>query len=119
MRAYSAETKPRRRHDRLTWSERVAPMKRLRFAIVISTCAALAFAPSLAEARAGNSTSQGSRGSKTYDSSTTAKPVERSATPQPSRQPQYVPRPAPTAPVGGGFFNQHPFMTGLLAGLFC
>jgi predicted lipid-binding transport protein (Tim44 family) len=94
-------------------------MRRLRIATIVVSCAFLALAPSLAEAAAGNSRSQGSRGSRTYEapSGTTAKPMERSVTPREApRQPQYVPRPAPAAPVGGGFFSRHPFMTGLLGG---
>jgi predicted lipid-binding transport protein (Tim44 family) len=86
-------------------------------AIIVLSCAVLALAPSLAEAAAGGGRSQGSRGSQTYSTPQGARPVERSVTPQPApRQPQYVPRPASPAPVGGGFFSQHPFMTGLLGG---
>src|SRR5256885_11467171 len=40
------------------------------------------------------------------------------STASPGRQaPQAVPAPAPAAPVaGGGFFQRHPFMTGLMGG---
>lgn len=79
-------------------------------------CAWVALAPSLAEARAGSSTgatSQGSRGSRTYQNNG-AEPMQRSMTPQPS---PLQPRPAPSAPAyGGGFMQQHPFMSGLLGG---
>ena len=91
--------------------------RRLRIATIVVSCAVLALAPSLAEAAAGNSRSQGSRGSQTNTAPQGAKPIERSVTPQtPPRQPQYVPRPASPAPVGGGFFSQHPFMAGLMGG---
>ena len=97
-------------------------MRRLRIATIILSCAVIALAPTLADAAAGNSRSQGSRGSRTYESSPMSKPVERSVTPNtapsPGRTaPQAVPRPAPAAPVaGGGFFQRHPFMTGLMGG---
>jgi predicted lipid-binding transport protein (Tim44 family) len=74
----------------------------------------MALAPSLADARAGGSyrgggssfTSQGSRGSRTYD-----QPMQRSITPQ--GQPA-----SPLAQPGYGFGSAHPFMTGLAGGLF-
>ncbi len=83
-------------------------------------CAWVALAPSLAEARAGSSgsaMSQGSRGSRTY-SNDGAAPMQRSLTPTPSpSQPSFAPRPAPLAPAyGGGFMQQHPFMSGLMGG---
>ena len=92
-------------------------MRRLRIATIVLSCAFLALAPSLADAAAGNSRSMGSRGARTYESVPNAKPMERSVTPRTTpSQPQYVPRPAPVTPMGGGFFSQHPFMTGLLGG---
>ncbi len=74
----------------------------------------MALAPSLADARAGGSyrggggsfTSQGSRGSRTYE-----QPMQRSMTPQ--GQPT-----APSAQPGFGFGGSHPFLTGLAGGLF-
>jgi len=84
-------------------------------------CAWVALAPSLAEARAGSSSgsgsSMGSRGSRTYNSNGAA-PMERSVTPVPGpSQPQLAPRPGPLAPAyGGGFMQQHPFMSGLMGG---
>src|SRR6266851_5030222 len=74
----------------------------------------------LAVARAGSSgsaTSQGSRGSRTY-SNDGAAPMQRSLTPTPSpSQPSLAPRPSPLAPAyGGGFMQQHPFMSGLMGG---
>jgi predicted lipid-binding transport protein (Tim44 family) len=92
-------------------------MRRLRIATIVVSCAFLALAPSLAEAAAGNSRSMGSRGSQTYNPAPGTAPVERSITPRTApQQPQYVPRPAPVSPMGGGFFSQHPFMTGLMGG---
>src|SRR5258708_11317290 len=84
-------------------------------------CAWVALAPSLAEARAGSSSgagsSMGSRGSRTYDNNGGA-PMQRSVTPTPApSQPQFAPRPGPLAPAyGGGFMQQHPFMSGLMGG---
>jgi predicted lipid-binding transport protein (Tim44 family) len=84
-------------------------------------CAWVAFAPSLAEARAGSSSgagsSMGSRGSRTY-SNNGAAPMERSVTPTPApSQPSFTPRPSPLAPAyGGGFMQRNPFMTGLMGG---
>jgi predicted lipid-binding transport protein (Tim44 family) len=90
-------------------------MRRLRIAMIVLSCALMAFGPSLAEAAAGNSRSMGSRGSQTYVPNG-ARPLERSITPQPTRPPQYIPRPSPALPMGGGFFSQHPFMSGLMGG---
>src|SRR6266851_4474914 len=84
-------------------------------------CAWVALAPSLAEARAGSSSgagsSMGSRGSRTYNNNGAA-PMQRSLTPTPSpSQPSLAPRPSPLAPAyGGGFMQQHPFMSGLMGG---
>lgn len=79
-------------------------------------CAWIVLAPSLAEARAGSSSSMGSRGSRTY-SNDGAQSVQRSVTPPPApAQPQYAPSPSPYG-YGGGFGMQHPFMTGLFGGL--
>lgn len=85
-------------------------------------CAWVALAPSLAEARAGSSSgagsSMGSRGSRTYNNNNGAAPMQRSITPTPGpSQPQLAPRPGPLAPAyGGGFMQQHPFMSGLMGG---
>jgi predicted lipid-binding transport protein (Tim44 family) len=84
-------------------------------------CAWVAFAPGLAEARAGSSSgagsSMGSRGSRTYSNNGGA-PMERSVTPTPApSQPSFAPRPSPMAPAyGGGFMQRNPFMTGLMGG---
>jgi predicted lipid-binding transport protein (Tim44 family) len=92
-----------------------------RVAVVAVLCAWVALAPGLAEARAGSSSgagsSMGSRGSRTYHNNGAA-PMERSLTPTPSpSQPSFAPRPGPLAPAyGGGFMQQHPFMSGLMGG---
>ena len=84
-------------------------------------CAWVALAPGLAEARAGSSSgsgsSMGSRGSRTFENDGAA-PMQRSLTPKPTPpQPSIAPRPAPLAPAfGGGFMQQHPFMSGLMGG---
>ncbi|PKU25041.1 TIM44-like domain-containing protein [Telmatospirillum siberiense] len=83
----------------------------------------LAFAPALAEAKAGSGSSMGSRGSKTYTPNT-AKPIERSITPPPAAAPApvYTPAPQPqAAPLAApamrqGFFERHPFLGGVMGG---
>ncbi len=93
----------------------------------IITAAALVFAIAVAPvdafARAGSSTSMGSRGSNTYSappSTSTAPgyaaPMQRSMTPQtaPSTSPYATaPRPA----FGSSIFGRSPFMSGLMGGL--
>ncbi|HWK43185.1 MAG TPA: TIM44-like domain-containing protein [Stellaceae bacterium] len=87
-------------------------------------CMLLLLAPTLAEARAGASSSssggssyssQGSRGSNTYQNNGAA-PIQRSITPTPS-QPSAPYAPAPAYGARPSFFQQHPFMTGLFGGL--
>jgi predicted lipid-binding transport protein (Tim44 family) len=95
-------------------------VKTIRWLAVIA--AVIIVAPSLADARAGAGSSSGSRGSKTNQAppptqtAPTAKPVERSTTPQ-----QPTPNPsmaaAPAAPPAGGFMSRHPFMSGLMGGI--
>lgn len=91
-------------------------MRRSSSAIAAVAVAALAFAPSFADARAGGQGSMGSRGSRTYSappSTSTAPsmaaPMERSITP----------RAAPSAPMGVPM--QQParsgFMSGMMGGL--
>jgi predicted lipid-binding transport protein (Tim44 family) len=95
-------------------------VKTIRWLAVIA--AILIVAPSLADARAGAGSSGGSRGSRTYQAppptqtAPTAKPVERSATPQPPA-PNPATAAAPAAPQSGGFMARHPFMSGLMGGL--
>jgi predicted lipid-binding transport protein (Tim44 family) len=99
-----------------------APSSGWRAVAIALLCAWIALAPSLAEARAGSSssgrvTSQGSMGSRTYENNGSA-PVERSMTARPT--------PSPSAPLaspgynspayGGGFMQRNPFMTGMLGG---
>jgi predicted lipid-binding transport protein (Tim44 family) len=92
---------------------------RLMFAMLLA--AVIALAPALADARAGGGGSQGSRGSRTHESSPSgAQPMQRSTQPQ-TAPTQSVTRPAPGAPGAGmaqpSFFQRHPFMTGMLGGL--
>ncbi len=79
----------------------------------------LALMPSLADARAGGGSSAGSRGARTFSAppptatAPKAAPMERSATPQPAPQ-----RPAAAIPASQpGFFQNHPFMSGLMGGM--
>ncbi len=97
-------------------------MLRFRCRPLLALCAVaavLAFAAGDANARAGRSSSFGSRGTQTFSappSTTTApsaRPIERSMTQQ---QPGgTVTRPAPTSPLGG-FFGRPGFLGGLFAG---
>jgi predicted lipid-binding transport protein (Tim44 family) len=83
--------------------------------------AVIIVAPALAEARAGAGSSSGSRGSHTdhapppTQTAPTAKPVERSTTPQ--QQAQRPATAAPSAPQSGGFMARNPFLSGLMGGL--
>jgi predicted lipid-binding transport protein (Tim44 family) len=78
--------------------------------------------PSLVEARAGAGSSSGSRGSHTdhapppTQTAPTAKPVERSTTPQ-QQQAQRPATAAPAAPQSGGFMARNPFLSGLMGGM--
>ena len=99
-------------------------MKRLlnwRTILAMFFCASVALAPAIVEARAGGSfgarsSSMGSRGLRTYENNN-AQPLSRSTTPLPQTPAQ--PGLGPTAPAygGGGFFQRHPFLTGLTGGL--
>ena len=99
-------------------------MKRLlnwRTILAMFFCASVALAPAIVEARAGGSfgarsSSMGSRGLRTYENNN-AQPLNRSMTPLPQTPAQ--PGLGPTAPAygGGGFFQRHPFLTGLTGGL--
>ncbi len=80
-------------------------------------CLTLALAPSLAEARAGSSSSgagssMGSRGTRTFENNSAA-PVTRSMTQTPQAT---SPLSAAGAYGGGSFFQRHPFMSGLAGG---
>ena len=85
--------------------------------------AVIIVAPSLAEARAGAGSSAGSRGSKTdqapapTQTAPTAKPVERSTTPQQPAQKSATTAATPAAPQSGGFMARNPFLSGLMGGM--
>lgn len=93
----------------------------------IAICASLALAASSLEARPGKSSNMGSRGTKTYSAPpatntapTTARPIERSATPAPAAQPSMGqpqrPAQAMTPPAAQPSFGRT-LLTGLGAGL--
>jgi predicted lipid-binding transport protein (Tim44 family) len=98
--------------------------------LVTILAAGLVLLPALVEAKAGRGGSMGSRGTRTYDAAPatptapSAAPVQRSATPPATTQPQAAPstaaRPAtagaPAAAAQQGFFNR-PFMPALMGGL--
>ncbi len=94
-------------------------MRRSSSLIAAIAVAALAFAPSLADARAGGGSSFGSRGGRTFSAPPmtntapyTAAPMERSMTPRPA---PYAPGyGAPASPAFGG---RSAFGSGLLGGL--
>ncbi len=93
-------------------------MRRSSSFIAAIAVAALAFAPSLADARAGGGSSFGSRGGRTFSappttntSPFTAAPMERSMTARPAPSPGFG---APAAPAFGG---RSAFGSGLLGGL--
>jgi predicted lipid-binding transport protein (Tim44 family) len=80
-------------------------------------------APALAEARAGAGSSSGSRGGRTdqapapTQTAPTAKPVERSVTPQQPAQNSATTAATPAAPQAGGFMARNPFLSGLMGGM--
>jgi predicted lipid-binding transport protein (Tim44 family) len=96
-------------------------VKNIRWLAVIA--ALIIVAPSLADARAGAGTSAGSRGSRTTqtpaptETAPTAKPVERSTTPQQPAQQPATTTAANAAPQSGGFMARHPFLSGLMGGM--
>jgi predicted lipid-binding transport protein (Tim44 family) len=91
-------------------------IRQWRILLSLFFCLALAFAPSLAEARAGSSfggsgggSSFGSRGMRSFENNGAA-PLSRSMAPTP-------PAASPLAGAyGGSFFSRHPFLTGLAGG---
>ena len=91
-------------------------VKNSRWLAVIA--AVIIVAPSLADARAGGGTNSGSRGSNTgqapapTQTAPTAKPIERSTTPQQPTQ-----KPATATPQAGGFMARNPFLSGLMGGM--
>jgi len=94
-----------------------------RGALALFFCLSMVLAPSLADARAGGSSSghssssgMGSRGTRTFEQNGAA-PITRSANPSPSSPSATVPgSPAPAHAAGGSFFQRHPFLTGLAGG---
>jgi predicted lipid-binding transport protein (Tim44 family) len=93
-------------------------MRRSSSFIAAVAVAALALAPSFADARAGAGSSMGSRGARTYSAPPTtntspfqASPLDRSMTARPAPNPGYG---APAAPAFGG---RSAFGSGLLGGL--
>ncbi len=107
----------------MTQNTRPTRTKTRAFAAV-ALALAVALTAGTADARAGKSSSAGSRGSRTYDAPattntapSTAAPMERSMapTPAPGMQ-QRANAPAPAA-QSGGFFSRGGFMGGLMGGL--
>lgn len=98
-------------------------MTKKRFTLVALLCLLALAVPQIAEARAGGgSRSQGSRGSRTYQTMPSspyqARPMERSTTQQqnaPRPEPGFAPQAAPSA--APSFFQRHPVLTSLGAGL--
>jgi predicted lipid-binding transport protein (Tim44 family) len=99
-------------------------MPSFRFRPLLAVCAALAaltLVASNADARAGRSSSFGSRGSQTFSAppstatSPSARPIERSMT-QPGQPGSLGQRAPSTSPLGGGFFGRPGFLGGLFAG---
>jgi predicted lipid-binding transport protein (Tim44 family) len=95
-----------------------------RILLALFFCLTIAFAPSLAEARAGRSSGggssfsgMGSRGTRTFENNGAA-PVTRSMTqtPTPRAASPIAGAPAAAAAAGGSFFQRHPFLTGLAGG---
>ncbi len=95
-------------------------MKNSRWLAVVA--AVILVAPALAEARVGGGGGSGSRGSKTNQAppptqtAPTAKPVERSTTPQQAPK-SATTAPATAAPQSGGFMARNPFLSGLMGGM--
>ncbi|HEV2333988.1 MAG TPA: TIM44-like domain-containing protein [Stellaceae bacterium] len=87
-----------------------------RILLALFFCLTLALAPSLAEARAGSSSSGagssfGSRGTRTFENNGAA-PLSRSMT----QTPRATTPLAGTGAYGGSFFQRHPFLSGLAGG---
>lgn len=106
----------------MTLPRRLAPqslsghLRQWRILVLLFFCLALAFAPSLAEARAGSSfggsgggSSFGSRGLRSFENNG-ASPLSRSMASPPAAA-------SPLAGAyGGSFFQRHPFLTGIFGG---
>lgn len=98
-------------------------MKKFRWLAVVAALiiAAPLVTPSPVDARAGGGSGAGSRGGKTGEApaptqtAPSAKPVERSTTPQQAQKPANA-TPAPAAQPGG-FMARNPFLAGMMGGL--
>src|SRR6266849_2948446 len=95
-------------------------MVQWRILLPLFFCLTLALAPSLAEARAGSSSSGGgssfgSRGTRTFDNNGAA-PLSRSMTQTPSATSPLAGAGAGAGAMGGSFFQRHPFLTGIAGG---
>src|SRR5262245_32995287 len=96
----------------------IIPMSRRflqwRFVLPVLFCLTVALAPTLADARAGSSSSGGSsfgsRGSRSFESNGGA-PLQRSTAPTPQAGSPIAG--APATATGGSFFQRHPFLTGI------
>ena len=88
-----------------------------RILLAVFFCLTLALAPSLAEARAGSSSTSsgssfGSRGTRSFENNGAA-PLSRSMTQTPSAPSSFS---GSGAYGGGSFFQRHPFLSGLAGG---
>lgn len=81
--------------------------------VALALCALIALAPGLAEARAGNSRSMGSRGSYSVTQPYTA---PRATAPRPAQPSYRAPAPRPGPVVSPQFAAMHPFWSGMLGG---
>ena len=100
-------------------------MKTFRWLAVLAALILIAptLAPSSADARAGGGTNSGSRGTRTNQppaptqTAPSAAPIQRSVTPsQPATSPAATT--AQATPQTGGFLARHPFLSGMMGGLF-
>ena len=96
--------------------------RRLAYLAAAALVVAMTLVPDLALARAGSSTSMGSRGARTYSAPPSTNTAPSTAAPmQRSMTPQTAPAPSPgfgaPAPASSGFFGRSSFMSGLMGGL--
>jgi predicted lipid-binding transport protein (Tim44 family) len=103
--------------NRLSQKPMLGHILQWRILLGLFFCLTLALAPSLAEARAGRSSSgagssMGSRGTRSFDNNGAA-PLSRSMTQTPSATSSLA---GAGAAGGGSFFQRHPFMSGLAGG---
>lgn len=96
-------------------------MKNIRWFAALAAVVLVAplLVPTSVDARAGGGTGTGSRGSKTdqapapTQTAPSAKPVERTVTPQTAPKPAT----AAPAPAAGGFMSRNPFLSGMMGGM--